>query len=98
VDDPGFESRQGRDVSVSSNISRSPLEPIQPPIQWLPGLFPGDHSPLNNADIEPGWSNISTPLYASDGACREYCTYQHILQVHAVHAFPSSSVYFTCGT
>jgi hypothetical protein len=44
-------------------------------------LFPGDHSPPNNADIEPGWSNTSTPPYTSYGACRGYCTYQHNLQV-----------------
>jgi len=45
LDDPGFESRQGQDVSVSSNTSTSPLKLTQPPIQWLPRLFPGDHSP-----------------------------------------------------
>jgi hypothetical protein len=33
-------------------------------------LFPGDHSPLNNADTESGWSNTSTPLYTPHGACR----------------------------
>lgn len=61
LDDPRFESRQGQDVSVSSNTSRLPLEPTQSPIQYLPGLFPTDHSPPSNANIETGWSKYPRP-------------------------------------
>jgi len=38
LDGPGIESRWGRDFPY---ISRPALEPTQPPIQWLPGLFWG---------------------------------------------------------
>ena len=38
LESPGIESRWGRDFG---HTSRPVLEPIQPNIQWVPGLFPG---------------------------------------------------------
>ena len=38
LDGPGIESRLGRDFP---HMSRPALETNQPPIQWVPGFYPG---------------------------------------------------------
>jgi len=38
LDGPGIESRWGRDFP---HLSRPALRPIQPPLQWVPGLLRG---------------------------------------------------------
>jgi hypothetical protein len=37
---PGFGSRQWKEVFLYSTLSRPAVEPNQPPIQWVRGLFP----------------------------------------------------------
>jgi hypothetical protein len=38
LDGPGIESRWGRDFP---HLARPALRPIQPPVQWVPGLSRG---------------------------------------------------------
>jgi hypothetical protein len=66
---PGIESRWGRDFSQPS---RPPLGPTQPPIQWVPGLFPGvkrpgrgvDHPPPSSAEVK---ETVELYLYSPSG-------------------------------
>jgi hypothetical protein len=65
----GFDSRRGLGIFLFA-VSRTALEPIQPPIQCVPGTLslgikrPGreaDHSPLSSAEVKNAWSYTSTP-------------------------------------
>jgi hypothetical protein len=41
LDGSGFESRQWKEIFLSSSTSRPALWSTQPPIQWRPEFFPG---------------------------------------------------------
>jgi hypothetical protein len=47
LDDPGIEYRWGRDFS---HPSRPALGPTQPPVQWVPDIFPGVKRPGRGVD------------------------------------------------
>jgi hypothetical protein len=67
LDGPGIESRWGRDFSQPS---RPALRPTQPPIQWVPGLFPGrpgrgvDHPPSSSTEVK---ERVELYLYSPSG-------------------------------
>jgi hypothetical protein len=57
---PGIHSRQGQEIFLLYTASRLALGPAQPPIQWVPWVFPGvkrpgraaDHSPPSSAKVK----------------------------------------------
>ena len=57
LDGPGIESRWGRDIPQPSI---PPLEPIQPPAQWVPDLFPGATYPHLAPRLMKEYSYTST--------------------------------------
>jgi hypothetical protein len=69
LDGPGIESRWGQDCP---HLSRPALGPTQPPIQWVPGLFPGvkrlgrgvDHPPSSSAGVK---ERVELYLYSPSG-------------------------------
>jgi hypothetical protein len=71
LDDRGIGVR----VPVGSRIFSSPDRPAlmstQPPIQWVPGIYPRevkrpgrevDHSPSTSAEVKKMWIYTSTPI------------------------------------
>jgi hypothetical protein len=66
----GFDSRRELRIFLFATVSRTALEPTQPPNQWVPGYLslgvkrPGrkaDHSPPSSAEVKNAWSYTSTP-------------------------------------
>jgi hypothetical protein len=73
LDGPGIESLWGRDFPQPF---RPALEPMQPPVQWVQGLFPGGKAagawgfpphPLLVPRLKKGYSYTSTPPLGPSG-------------------------------
>jgi len=68
LDDRGFGVLfpEGLGNFLVTTASRTALGPSQPPIEWVPGLFPwgvkrqgreADHSPASSAEVKNAWSS-----------------------------------------
>ena len=72
LDGPGIESWWGRDFP---HPPRPALGPTQPPMQWVPGSFPGvkrqgrgvDRPPLSRAEVE---GRVELYIYSPSGPSR----------------------------
>ena len=84
LDDPGIEFRWGRDFP---HLFRPALGPIQPPLQWVPGLSRGkvrpsraaDHSPPPSAAVKKKKSYTSTPSMGRTACTEPQCLYKGAL-------------------
>jgi len=63
LDGPAIKSRWGRDFP---HPSRPTLVPTQPPIQWVPGLFPGVKRPGRGVEHPPHLVKQSKPMTSLD--------------------------------
>jgi hypothetical protein len=66
----GFDFRRGLGIFLFTIVSRTALEPTQPPIQWVWGVLslgikrPGreaDHLPLSSVEVKNVWGYTSAP-------------------------------------
>jgi hypothetical protein len=66
----GFDFPLELGIFLFTAVSRTALEPIQPPIQWIPGALslgvkrPGreaEHSPPSSVEVNNTWSYTFTP-------------------------------------
>jgi hypothetical protein len=69
---PGFNTTQSQEISLLATRSRWALEPIQSPIQRVPGALSAGlkrtgrgayHSPPPNTKVKKDWRYNSTPSY-----------------------------------
>ena len=89
MDGPGIESRSGRDFP---HLSRPALGPIQPPVQWIPGLSWGKEWSGRDADpyipasavVRKWQSYTSTPPMGCTACTEPQCLYKGDLYLTSV--------------
>jgi hypothetical protein len=90
LDGPGIESRRGRDFPHASIPA---LGPIQPPVQWVPGLFTGvkrpgrgvGHLPSSSAEVK---EKVDPYLYSTSGSSWSVLGWTVLF-----HLYPSLNLY-----
>jgi hypothetical protein len=74
----GFDSRRGLGIFPFTTVSRTALEPTQPPIQWAPGALSlevkrpereADHSPPSSAESRMRGAIPPLPQYIFMALC-----------------------------
>jgi len=86
LDGPRIECQWGRDFPHSS---RPAVGPTQPPIQWVPGLFPrvkrpgrgADHPPSSSAEVKERVAILLLPLWAFVASSRVNFTFTFTYRV-----------------
>jgi hypothetical protein len=87
-DDPGIESRCGRDFP---HLSRPALGPTKPPVQWVPGHSRGKERPGRDADPSPPSSAVVMKEYSytsTPSMGRTTCTEPQCLYSRAIPLLP----------
>jgi len=84
----GFEPQYRHGTSYYPCPSRPTLRPTQPPVQWVPGLFPGVKRPGRGVDHPPPTSTV--PALAGYGeilTCNQLDYYLRLYMVKNIHRF-----------
>jgi hypothetical protein len=65
LNDPEFESRQGKEICFFSKMSRRAAEPTQPSIEWVTGAgHEAEHSRPSGTEVKSEW--CYTPIFLYD--------------------------------
>ena len=83
LDSPGFHSRHGQESRLFSEMSRPAVGPIEPRVQWVPGLFLAVKEAMtwrwpltsNSTEVKNEWSFTWAPPIRLPGMDRDSFTF-----------------------